>query len=115
MACLWVGISRIVYGAGRDDVNSVYFESRHFDTSDFIRQAFRNDMEIEGGVLSDECSSLYIKKEESEPSDLPELQSARLEIGFNGAEQRHATLGAWIDGCEAVITIPGAQHRFHNA
>jgi tRNA(adenine34) deaminase len=69
MACLWAGVSRIVYGAGRDDVNSVYFESRHFDTSDFIRQAFRDDMEIEGGVLSDECSSFYIKKEESEPSD----------------------------------------------
>jgi tRNA(adenine34) deaminase len=68
-ACLWAGISRIVYGAGRNDVNSVYFESRHFDASDFIRQAFRDDMEIEGGVLSDECSSFYIKKEESEPSD----------------------------------------------
>jgi tRNA(adenine34) deaminase len=69
MACLWAGISRIVYGAGRDDVNSVYFESRHFDTADFIRQAFRDDMEIEGGVLSEECSSFYIKKEQPEPSD----------------------------------------------
>jgi tRNA(adenine34) deaminase len=69
MACLWAGISRIVYGAGRNDVNSVYFESRHFDASDFIRQAFRDDMEIEGGVLLDECSSFYIKKDESQPSD----------------------------------------------
>jgi tRNA(adenine34) deaminase len=69
MACLWAGISRIVYGAGRDVVNSVYFESRHFDTSDFIRQAFRDDVEIEGGVLSDECAAFYIKKEESEPPD----------------------------------------------
>jgi tRNA(adenine34) deaminase len=69
MACLWAGISRIVYGAGRDDVNSVYFESRHFDTADFIRQAFRNDMEIEGGLLSEECSSLYIRKEEPQPTD----------------------------------------------
>jgi tRNA(adenine34) deaminase len=69
MACLWTGISRIVYGAGRDDVNSVYFESRHFDTADFIRQSFRDDMEIEGGVLSEECSSFYIRKEQSEPTD----------------------------------------------
>jgi tRNA(adenine34) deaminase len=69
MACLWAGISRIVYGAGRDDVNSVYFESRHFDASDFIRQAFRDDMEIESGVLSEECSSFYIRKEESQPLD----------------------------------------------
>jgi tRNA(adenine34) deaminase len=69
MACLWAGLSRIVYGAGRDDVNSVYFESRHFDTADFIRQAFRDDMEIEGGVLSEECSSFYIKKDDPEPSD----------------------------------------------
>jgi tRNA(adenine34) deaminase len=69
MACLWAGISRIVYGAGRDDVNSVYFESRHFDTTDFIRQAFRDDMEIEGGVLSEECASLYLKGEDPEPVD----------------------------------------------
>jgi tRNA(adenine34) deaminase len=69
IACLWAGISRIVYGAGRDDVNSVYFESRHFDTADFIRQAFRNYTEIEGGLLSEECSSLYIHKEEPQPTD----------------------------------------------
>jgi tRNA(adenine34) deaminase len=69
MACLWAGLSRIVYGAGRDDVNSVYFESRHFDTADFIRQAFRDDMEIEGGLLSEECSSFYIKKNDPEPLD----------------------------------------------
>ena len=44
MACLWAGISKIVYGAGRDDVHQVYFESRHNNTFDFIRDAFRNDL-----------------------------------------------------------------------
>jgi tRNA(adenine34) deaminase len=59
MACLWAGISRIVYGAGRDDVHAVYFESRHNNTFDFIRDAFRHDLEIEGGVLAEECAAFY--------------------------------------------------------
>jgi tRNA(adenine34) deaminase len=59
MACLWAGISRIVYGAGRNDVHHIYFESRHNNTVDFIRDAFRDDLEIEGGVLATECSELY--------------------------------------------------------
>ena len=61
MACLWAGISRIVYGAGRNEVNHIYFESRHNNTVDFIQDAFRDDLEIEGGVLEDECSALYAK------------------------------------------------------
>ena len=69
MACLWAGISRIVYGAGRGDVNAVYFESRHNDTTDFIRDAFRNDLRIEGGVLADECSKLYAKPQEQVEKD----------------------------------------------
>ena len=59
MACLWAGISRIVYGAGRDEVHAVYFESRHNNTFDFIRDAFRHDLEIEGGVLAEECADFY--------------------------------------------------------
>jgi tRNA(adenine34) deaminase len=61
MACLWAGISRIVYGAGRDDVHHIYFESRHNNTVDFIRDAFRNDLRIDGGVLAAECAVLYAK------------------------------------------------------
>jgi tRNA(adenine34) deaminase len=61
MACLWAGISRIVYGAGRNDVNHIYFESRHNNTVDFIQDAFRDDLEIEGGVLAAKCSELYAK------------------------------------------------------
>ncbi len=49
MACVWAGISRIVYGAGREDVHSVYFESRHLNAADFIRDAFRDELEIVGG------------------------------------------------------------------
>jgi tRNA(adenine34) deaminase len=64
MACLWAGISRIVYGARRSDVHAVYFESRHNDSTDFIRDAFRNDLDIEGGVLAEECSKLYAKPQE---------------------------------------------------
>jgi tRNA(adenine34) deaminase len=69
MACLWAGVSRIVYGAGRDDVNSVYFESRHFDTADFIHKAFRDDLDVKGGVLLEECTAFYLKPDELAPGD----------------------------------------------
>jgi len=76
MACLWAGISRIVYGAGRNDVHHIYFESRHNNTVDFIQDAFRDDLEIEGGVLAAECSQLYAK-----PTDyIPEKDSPAHEV-----------------------------------
>lgn len=62
MACLWAGVSRVVYGAGRDDVHAVYFESRHLDSADFIRDAFRDDLRIEGGILAGDCAALYARK-----------------------------------------------------
>jgi tRNA(adenine34) deaminase len=65
MACLWAGISRIVYGAGRNDVHAVYFESRHSNTVDFINDAFRDDLQVEGGVLAKECMALYARKEDT--------------------------------------------------
>jgi tRNA(adenine34) deaminase len=64
MACLWAGVSRIVYGAGRRDVNAIYFETRHANTVDFIRDAFRSDLQVEGGILNDECAALYRAKDE---------------------------------------------------
>jgi tRNA(adenine34) deaminase len=67
MACLWAGISRIVYGAGRNDVHHIYFESRHNNTVDFIRDAFRDDLLIEGDVLVAECAELYAKKNDTVP------------------------------------------------
>ena len=51
MAMIWAGISRVVYGAGRDQVHRMYFEDRHLDTMDFIRDAYRDDLEMVGGVV----------------------------------------------------------------
>jgi tRNA(adenine34) deaminase len=68
MACIWAGISRIVYGATRNDVNSIYFASRHVDTEEHIWNAYRDDIEVVSGVLADECSKLYLKKDEPAPN-----------------------------------------------
>ena len=65
MASIWAKIGRIVYGAGRDDVHRMYFEDRHLDTLDFIRDAFRDDLTLQGGLLARECASLYV------PPDAP--------------------------------------------
>ncbi len=67
MASIWAKIGRIVFGAGRDDVHEMYFEDRHLDTLDFIRDAFRNDLTLEGGVLVAECAALYVPPEAHVP------------------------------------------------
>lgn len=59
MASIWSRIDRIVYGAGRDDVHRMYFEDRHLDTMNFIRDAYREDLPVVGGVLRKECAALY--------------------------------------------------------
>ncbi len=61
MACVWAKIGRIVYGATRNDVNSMYFEVRHFNTADFIRDAFQEDIQVTAGVLAKECAELYLR------------------------------------------------------
>ena len=61
LACVWAKVSRIVYGAGRGDVHNMYFEERHLNTVDFIRDAFKNDIEVSGGVLLEECAAFYVK------------------------------------------------------
>jgi tRNA(adenine34) deaminase len=60
MASIWAKIGRIVYGAGREDVHAEYFEDRHLDTVDFIRDAFSGDLALEGGLLAEECAALYV-------------------------------------------------------
>jgi tRNA(adenine34) deaminase len=60
MASIWTKIDRIVYGAEREQVHEMYFEDRHFDTMDFIRDAFKDDIEVRGGLLGDECAALYV-------------------------------------------------------
>jgi len=69
MASIWSNISRIVYGAERHQVHAMYFEDRHFDTMDFIRDAFREDIAISGGILADECASLYYGPNDNPPSE----------------------------------------------
>jgi tRNA(adenine34) deaminase len=60
MASIWAKIGRIVFGAGRDEVHKMYFEDRHLDTVDFIRDAYRKDLSVAGGVLAAECAKLYV-------------------------------------------------------
>jgi tRNA(adenine34) deaminase len=69
MASIWAKIGRIVYGAGRGDVHAMYFEDRHLDTIDFIRDAFRDDLSLEGGVLAAECAELYVPPGADVPKD----------------------------------------------
>jgi tRNA(adenine34) deaminase len=59
MASIWAKIGRIVYGAGRDDVHEMFFEDRHLDTVDFIRDAYKDDLSLEGGLMVKECATLY--------------------------------------------------------
>ena len=61
MASIWAKLGRIVYGAGRGDVHEMYFEDRHLDTDNFIRDAYRRDLTIRSGLLASECAELYYK------------------------------------------------------
>jgi tRNA(adenine34) deaminase len=74
MASIWSKVGRVVYGAGRDDVHPMYFEARHVDTLGFISDAYRDDIEIEGGCLAAECAELYYGPD----ADLPEKEQANL-------------------------------------
>lgn len=59
MASIWSKVARVVYGAGRDDVHSMYFEDRQIDTLDFVRDAWRDDLRFDGGCLRAACAALY--------------------------------------------------------
>lgn len=69
MASIWSAIGRVVYGAGRDDVHRMYFEDRHLDTMNFIRDAYREDVAVVGGVLRDECAALYWRPGDDPPDE----------------------------------------------
>jgi tRNA(adenine34) deaminase len=69
MASIWAKVSRIVYGAGRDDVHEMYFEDRHLSTENFVRDAFKDDITLEGGVLAQECAALYVQPGADVPED----------------------------------------------
>jgi tRNA(adenine34) deaminase len=69
MASIWAKIGRIVYGAGRDDVHEMYFEDRHLSAEDFIRDAFKDDISMEGGLLAQACAALYVPPGADVPKD----------------------------------------------
>ena len=68
-ASIWAGVSRIVYGAGRKDVHEMYFEDRHLSTLDFVADAYKDDLELVGGVLGNECAELYFRPWDEVPED----------------------------------------------
>ncbi len=68
-ASLWAGISRIVYGAGRQDVHPLYFAERLQNTEDLVAGAYRSDIEIVSGVLREECARFYRTPREAAPPD----------------------------------------------
>ena len=74
MASIWSKVGRVVYGAGREDVHEMYFEARHVDTLAFIGDAYRDDIEIEGGCLRDDCARLYYRPHD----DVPEEEQGNL-------------------------------------
>lgn len=59
MASIWARVRRIVHGAERDQVHRMYFEDRHLDTMNFIRDSYREDLVVVGRVLGDACAALY--------------------------------------------------------
>lgn len=67
MASIWAGVSRIVYGAEREQVHDMYFEDRHFEIMDFVRDAFKDDLTVSGGILAEECARLYYGPEDHPP------------------------------------------------
>lgn len=69
LASLWTHVGRIVYGAGRDDVHEMYFESRHLDTMNFIHDAYADRIEVVAGVLRDECAALCHGPDDHPPED----------------------------------------------
>jgi len=74
MASIWSKVGRVVYGAEAADVHPMYFEAKHIDTLDFVRNAYRDDIVFEGGCLRAECAALYYGPD----ADLPEDEQANL-------------------------------------
>jgi tRNA(adenine34) deaminase len=68
MASIWAKLGRIVYGAERHQVHKMYFEDRHLQITDFIKDAFKEDIELCGGVLGSECAFLYVGPDEHVPA-----------------------------------------------
>ncbi len=68
-ACIWGKITRVVFGASRSDVHSMYFDAQHINATDLVADAFRKDMEIVGGVLGQDCAEFYYRPQENPPKE----------------------------------------------
>lgn len=69
MGSIWAGISRIVYGAGRDQVHEMYFEDRHLGIMDYVSDAFKDDLTVTGGVMAEDCARLYYGPHDDPPAE----------------------------------------------
>jgi tRNA(adenine34) deaminase len=67
MASIWAKVGRIVYGAGREDVHEMYFEERDRGAVDYVLDAYKDDIKLQGGVLAPECAVLYVGPDEYVP------------------------------------------------
>jgi tRNA(adenine34) deaminase len=68
-ACIWAGMNRIVYGASRQDVHSMYFDAKHIDPINLIKDADTKSISIGGGVLASECVPLYYHPQDHLPRE----------------------------------------------
>lgn len=69
MACVWAKIGPVVYGAERGQVHESYFAARPIDITDLIKDAFRDDLTVRAGVLSEQCAALYVGPNEGVPRE----------------------------------------------
>ena len=69
MASIWSHVGRIVYGAGREDVHSMYFEDRHLDTMNFLNDTYADTITVVAGVMREECAALYWGPKDSPPPE----------------------------------------------
>lgn len=69
MASIWSHVGRIVYGAGREDVHKMYFEDKHLDTMNFIRDTYADAITVVEGVMREECAALYFGPHDTPPAE----------------------------------------------
>ncbi|OCQ94313.1 tRNA-specific adenosine deaminase [Nostoc sp. MBR 210] len=59
-ACVWTGISEIIYGVSIQDLVSIHQSQIHIFCEEIIAKSFRN-IKVTKGVLKDECLALFIQ------------------------------------------------------
>jgi tRNA(adenine34) deaminase len=66
-------VGRVVNGVGWGDVHPMYWEARRADTLGFTADAYRDDIVIGRGCLSEECASLYYRPDDPLPDEIGKL------------------------------------------